>query len=71
MRRKSVKKSSMFKLQAEKNKFQKFLDEMDSCATITEHPSMRNVLIISFRPSPKLQALFMTTVSLLEKTILS
>ena len=44
MRRKSVKKSSMFKLQAEKNAYKKYIECLDECQTVQEHPHFIDVL---------------------------
>lgn len=43
MRRGSVKKLSNFKLQAEKNVFRDFLDNVEQCKTAVLYPKMKDV----------------------------
>lgn len=51
MRRKSVKKSSMFKVQAEKTVYKKYLDEVANCVTARAYPHLQAVLTILCRTS--------------------
>lgn len=43
MRRSSVKKSSMFKVQADKNIFRKYLENIETCATVRSYPHLLDV----------------------------
>ncbi len=45
MRRKSVKKSSMFKVQQDKVVFKKYLDQIDQCETVRCYPKLLDVQI--------------------------
>lgn len=45
MRRKSVKKSSMFKVQADKTVYKKYLDQVSECATVLRYPHLLDVSI--------------------------
>lgn len=49
MRRKSVKKSSMFKVQQEKIIFKKYLDNVQNCTTARSYPTLLDVSIILHR----------------------
>lgn len=45
MRRASVKKSSMFKVQQDKNVYKKYLTQIESCAAARSHPHLLDVVI--------------------------
>ena len=47
MRRGSLKKSSNFKIQAEKNVFKGYLEKIDSCKTVQQYPHLKQVLLIN------------------------
>lgn len=44
MRRGSIKKSSNFKIQAEKSVFRNYLDNLENCKTALLYPDMKDVL---------------------------
>jgi len=48
MRRQSTKKSSMFKVQADKNVYKAFLDSVDQCETVRKHPHLLDVAFTLF-----------------------
>ena len=64
MRRKSVKKSSMFKVQADKTIYKKYLDQVSTCATVISYPHLLEVNILLFSQSKELLKLFLTTVTI-------
>lgn len=45
MRRKSVKKSSMFKVQADKTIYKRYLDQISECASVRTYPHLLEVSI--------------------------
>ena len=47
MRRKTVKKTSMYKLQAEKKMFEKFLSRLPLCHIVQQCPDFQNVHLTS------------------------
>lgn len=51
MRRKSIKKSSMFKVQQEKIIFKKYLDNIENSSTVRSYPTLLHVFIILSRVS--------------------
>jgi hypothetical protein len=48
MRRKSIKKSSMFKVQQDKITFKKYLDHVETCATVSAYPHLADVFFVLF-----------------------
>lgn len=45
MRRGSVKKSSMFKVQADKAIYKRYLDNMETCVTVKSYPHLLEVIV--------------------------
>lgn len=67
MRRGSIKKSSMFKVQQDKNVYKKYLDQIENCASARTHPHLFDVTLKLFRVSKRLLKLSIITVSSSQK----
>lgn len=71
MRRTSVKKSSMFKVQQDKNVYKKYLSQIETCASVRSHPHLFDVILFLLRASRELPKPFITTVMNSQMKILS
>lgn len=55
MKRSSTKKSSTFKIQAEKNVFRNYLEHISDAQTVQDYPHLHDVLSLIFRLFSELQ----------------